>query len=223
MKARHLRHPLQTLQTAYDYYSSVFYDWSHGIRTTDIEPLSTLELKRPENLAYANPCTPSEPDDIRAVFRHLDVDFGRYSFVDMGCGKGRVLAEAVRHPFQSVIGIDFAKELCEASKANLERVRSTHRCGDVQVHHADATEFVLPQTPCVVYFYNTFRGPVLTAVLERIRQSVLLFPRHIRIVYVTPLLPESFLEVPGIRVFKSNQRFIMYDLGESPSLVAVES
>jgi hypothetical protein len=27
---------------AYDYYSSVFYDWIHGIRTAKIAPLSTL-------------------------------------------------------------------------------------------------------------------------------------------------------------------------------------
>lgn len=201
---------------AYYYYSSVFYDWTHGIRTTDIEPLSTLELACPDNLAHATSYSPSQPEDIRSVFSNLELDFRKYCFVDFGCGKGRVLAEAARYPFKSVIGIDFAKELCGASKSNLERVRSTHRCGDVQVHHADATEFDLPQAPCVVYIYNPFRGPVLTAVLERIRKSVVLLPRHVRIVYVTPVFPEFFLQLPGIRVFKSNRRYIMYDLGDLP-------
>ena len=216
LKARHLRHPLRTLVMAYDYYSSVFYDWTHGIRTTDIEPLSTLELTCPDNLAHASSYSPSQPEDIRSVFSNLELDFRKYCFVDFGCGKGRVLAEAARYPFKSVIGIDFAKELCGTSKSNLERVRSTHRCGDVQVHHADATEFDLPRAPCVVYIYNSFRGPVLTTVLERIRKSVVLLPRHVRIVYVTPMLPEFFLQLPGIRVFKSNRRYIMYDLGDLP-------
>ena len=202
---------------AYGYCSSVFYDWTHGIRTTDIEPLSTLELTRPENLAHANPYVPSEPDVIRSVFRNLGLDFRNSCFVDFGCGKGRVLAEAARYPFKSVIGLDFARELCEASRANLERVRSTRRCGGVQVLHADAAEFDLPRGPCVVYIYNPFRGPVLAAVLERIRKSVVLFPRHVRIVYVTPIFPEFFLQVPGIRVFKSNRRYAMYDLGNSPA------
>lgn len=216
LKARHLRHPLRTLVMAYDYYSSVFYDWTHGIRTTKIEPLSTLQLARPEHLAHANPYLASQPEDIRSVFKNLDVDFRKYCFVDYGCGKGRVLAEAVRYPFKSVIGIDFAKELCEACEANLERVRSTQRCGDVQVFQADATEFDLPHEPCVVYIYNSFRGPVLAATLERIRKSVENYPRHVRITYVTPMLPEFFLQLPGIRVFKSNQRYILYDLGELP-------
>src|SRR4029077_15914117 len=204
LKARHLRHPLWTLVMASRYYSSVFYDWTHGIRTTNVEPLSTLDLTRPEHLAHANSYSPSQPEDIRSVFSNLELDFRKYCFVDFGCGKGRVLAEAARYPFKSVIGIDFAKELCEASKSNLERVRSTHRCGDVQVLHADATEFDLPRDPCVIYIYNSFRGPVLAAVLEGIRKSVVYFPRHVRIAYVTPMLPEFFLQLPGIQVFKSN-------------------
>jgi SAM-dependent methyltransferase len=199
---------------AYDYYSSTVYDWTHGIRTTKIEPLSSLQLTRPENLAHANPYLASQPEDIRSVFKNLDVDFSRYCFVDLGCGKGRVLAEAVRYPFKSVIGIDFAKELCEACEANLAKVRSTWHCGDVQVFQADATEFDLPRGPCVVYIYNSFRGPALAAVLERIRASVENFPRHVRIAYVTPTLPEFFEQLPQILVYKSSQRYVLYDLGE---------
>jgi SAM-dependent methyltransferase len=214
LKARHLRHPLRTLVMAYDYYSSSFYDWTHGIRTTKIEPLSTLQLTHPENLVHANPYLASQPEDIHSVFKNLNVDFSKYCFVDYGCGKGRVLAEAVCYPFKSVIGFDFAKELCEACKANLEKVRSTWRCGEVQVFQADATEFDLPAEPCVVYIYNSFRGPVLAATLERICKSVENFPRHVRIAYVTPMLPELFEQLSGIRVYKSSRRYVLYDLGE---------
>jgi SAM-dependent methyltransferase len=214
LKAKHLRHPFRTLVMAYDYYSSAFYDWTHGIRTTKIEPLSTLQLTHPENLVHANPYLASQPEDIRAVFRNLDVDFRKYCFVDYGCGKGRVLAEAVRYPFKSVIGFDFAKELCEACEANLENVRVTQRCGAVQVFQADATEFDLPHEPCVVYIYNSFRGPVLAATLYRICKSVEQYPRHVRIAYVTPTLSEFFEQLPGTRVFKSTKRYILYDLGE---------
>lgn len=205
---------------ASDYYSSVFYDWTHGIRTTNIEPLATLELTSSEHLAYAHSYCPSQPEDIRSVFSNLELDFREYCFVDLGCGKGRVLAEAARYPFKSVIGVDFAKELCDASKSNLEKVRSTHRCREVQVLHADVTKFDLPRDPCVVYIYNPFRGPVLAAALEKIRESVALIPRHIRIAYVTPLFPEFFLQLPGIRVFKSNRRYILYDLGGLPGVHA---
>lgn len=214
LKARHLRHPLRTLVMAYDYYSSAFYDWTHGIRTAKVEPLATLQLTRPENLAHANPYLASQPEDIRSVFKNLDLDFRRYCFVDYGCGKGRVLAEAVHYPFKSVIGLDFAKELCEACEANLQRVRSTWRCGAVQVFQADATEFDLPHEPCVVYIYNSFRGPVLASTLERIRKSVEDYPRHVRIAYVTPTLPKFFEQLPGIRAYKSNARYVLYDLGE---------
>jgi hypothetical protein len=70
-------------------------------------------------------------------------------------------------------------------------VRSTKRCGDVQILNAKATEFDLPRA-CVVYIYNSFRGPVLAAALERIRKSVGNFHRHVRIANVTPMLPDFF-------------------------------
>lgn len=217
LKGRHFRHPFRTLGMAYDYYSSAFYDWRHGIRTTDIEPLSTLQLTRPENLEHANSYAPSEPAVLDAVFRNLQLNFPDYCFVDFGCGKGRVLAEAARYPFKSVIGLDFAKELCDASRANLERVRASIRCTDVQVIHLDATEFDLPPDPCILYIYNSFRGPVLTAVLDRIQQSVAQFPRHVRIAYVNPMLAELFSQVPGIRIFKSGRGYVLYDLGDAPA------
>ena len=96
LKAKHLRHPFHTAWLAYCYYSSVFYDWTHDIRTTDVELPSTLEITRPEDLADAGSCLASQPKDIRSVFRDLGVDFRKYCFVDLGCGKGRVLAEAAR-------------------------------------------------------------------------------------------------------------------------------
>jgi SAM-dependent methyltransferase len=201
---------------AYDYYSSALYDWTHRIHTTNIEPLSTMQLTHPENLIHANPYLASQPEDIRSVFKNLDIDVREYCFVDYGCGKGRVMAEAVRYPFKSVTGIDFAKELCEACEANLERVRVTWRCGQVKILNTDATEFDLPNEPCVVYIYNSFRGPVLAAALERIRNSVENFPRHVRIAYVTPMLPGFFQQVPGVRVFKAKHRYILYDLGKLP-------
>jgi SAM-dependent methyltransferase len=213
LKARHFRHPLRTLGMAYDYYCSAFYDWRHGIRTTDIEPLSTLELARPENLEHANSYSPSEPAVFRAVFRHLQVNFPEYCFVDFGCGKGRVLAEAARLPFKAVIGIDFARELCDASRVNLDRVRSSFRCDDVQVLHQDATDFDLPPEPCIVYIYNSFRGPVLSSVLDRIQKSVAQRPRHVRIAYVNPMLTDQFRQFPDIRVFKSDRRYVLYDVG----------
>src|SRR5260370_34903991 len=116
------------------------YELAYGMRTAEIEPRSTLELTRPEHLAYGSSCLPSQPQDIRSVFNNLGLDFRKYCFVDLGCGKGRVLANAARYAFKSVIGVDFAKQLCEASKSNLERVRCTRRSQDCQVHHVYATE-----------------------------------------------------------------------------------
>jgi hypothetical protein len=59
--------------------------------------------------------------------------------------------------------------------------------------------------------YNSFRGPVLAAAFERIRKSVENFPRHVRIAYVTSMLPEFFLHPPGIRVLKKRDSSCRFD------------
>jgi methylase of polypeptide subunit release factors len=54
-------------------------------------------------------------------------------FVDFGCGKGRVLYLACRHPFKEVIGVDLSPAVVEAARRNL---------------HADGTsESRLPTQP----------------------------------------------------------------------------
>jgi hypothetical protein len=78
----------------------------------------------------------------------------------------------------------------------------------------DATEFDLPQAPCIVNIYNSFRGRALTAVLERMQRSVMIYSRQVRIAYVAPTVPEAFLQIPGMRIFKDAKRYIIYDFGE---------
>jgi len=36
----------------------------------------------------------------------------------------------------------------------------------------------------------------------------------VRIAYVAPTVPEAFLQIPGMRIFKDAKRYIIYDFGE---------
>ena len=48
---------------------------------------------------------------------------GESVFVDLGCGKGRVLLMAVECGFKRVVGVEFAHELCEIAKRNVSIYR----------------------------------------------------------------------------------------------------
>jgi predicted RNA methylase len=77
---------------------------------------------------------------------------------------------AARRPFRAVIGVEISPALVEIARENLATASDPRRVvRDVKIVRADAAEYALPRGDLVIYMYNPFRGPVLDAVLARLR------------------------------------------------------
>jgi SAM-dependent methyltransferase len=135
---------------------------STGGRTTEY---SALEY---EYLLWALPAIPFPAEDV--------------VFVDYGAGKGRALAAAAARQFRKVIGVEISGELVEIARGNLARLKR-RRAGGVEIHHADAAEFAVPDEANVFFFFNPFGGETLARVVERIEQSSLAHPRELFVIY----------------------------------------
>ena len=99
-------------------------------------------------------------------------DLGRFSFVDVGSGKGRVLLVASHYPFREVIGVEFSPALHEIAEDNIRKYQSpARRCQQVRSVCADAASFALPQHDCVLYFNNPFAEPVFARVLGNVQAA----------------------------------------------------
>jgi len=110
-------------------------------------------------------------------FKLLPADLRRWTFVDYGSGKGRVLVFAGRYPFQRVIGLEFADELHEQAVRNVATARRWLPCQSIEALHVDALDFEPPTGPCVFFFFNPFVPDVMEGVVQRIRTSMLDRPR----------------------------------------------
>ncbi len=108
------------------------------------------------------------------------------TFVDYGCGKGRVLLMAAETGFTQLIGVDFAPELAAICEANLRRRRGRAACAEVKVRVQDAAEFELPSGPLVVFLYNPFHGETLRRVVARLRQRAKADRQPVWILYANP-------------------------------------
>jgi len=107
-----------------------------------------------------------------------------WTFLDLGCGKGRALRSALDHGFGKVIGVEFAAELAATARA----VVATHpRAVHATVHHADAATFPLPGGPLVVFLFNPFGPPVIDVVAARIGACLAAAPRPIVVAYLNPV------------------------------------
>jgi SAM-dependent methyltransferase len=107
-----------------------------------------------------------------------------FTFVDVGCGKGRIVLSALAHPFARVVGVEFSPYLCSIARKNLSAARFLRRrCVDAQIICIDAVEFPIPEAPLVFFFYNPFAQEVVEGVLGNIVRSYLAKRRPIYLIF----------------------------------------
>ena len=104
-------------------------------------------------------------------------------FVDIGCGKGRMLCCSALCDVREAIGIEQSPELCAIARSNAARLRG--RKAPITIIQSRAQEFDYREGT-VFYLYNPFDQSVLGEVLDRLRSSLEEARRPIRIAYARP-------------------------------------
>lgn len=91
-----------------------------------------------------------------------------YTFVDLGCGKGRALLLASQAGFREVVGVELNPSLAATARTNAERWTATGKAGcAVRIEVGDAVEFAWPLGPCVVFLFNPFGATLMERVADR--------------------------------------------------------
>ena len=131
-------------------------------------------------------------------------------FVDIGCGKGQAVVVASELPFGRVLGVDIAEELCAVARQNVEqeKVRSHQRAREVEIVHADAVEWPIPDDLTIAFLYCPFLGEHFDRFIERLVESYDSNPRPLRILYSLPWLHNKLLATGRFAVVDvRSQRF----------------
>jgi predicted RNA methylase len=90
---------------------------------------------------------------------------GGCDFVDLGCGKGKVLLMAAGMGYRSLTGVEYDPDLARIARANLEIARVA-----AGVIEADASAFTAFAPRCVVYMFSPFDEHLLQTVSRTLRQ-----------------------------------------------------
>jgi SAM-dependent methyltransferase len=107
------------------------------------------------------------PLDLQWAIKASAIDPTEFTFIDVGCGKGRPLLVASKYAFPKLIGVEYSARLCKQAIANLRKCKVPEDRFDVVC--ADATQYVFPEGDLFTFFYNPFDGTTLRAVLENLR------------------------------------------------------
>ena len=165
-------------------YGDMEYDWEHRVNTTS----GSVGWRERLLGVFHSPYQPTDAALFQEMMASLPIDFGQFTFVDLGSGKGRTLLMASEYPFRRIVGVEILPELHRAAEENIANYQSTtQQCTQVESVCADASEFELPEGPLLLYLFNPLPEAGLDQILENLEESLPRHPRAVYLLYQNPL------------------------------------
>lgn len=210
------------------------FDKKYGVTTSGVTESSEAGIADETARSLAVGYVPTRELVIRHILTNTTrgLDLGQYSFIDLGCGKGRALIVAAQLPFKEVIGVELSPLHCEAAEANIDRylsnVRNPVLCRNVRVCCVNAAHFEFPDTHLLIYMYRPFLGPIFKNVADNIRRFQADTGRRVLIAYSCPveelMLEEyaGFLKRMEYQVISMDYSWSLWECrAETPSTVSL--
>lgn len=165
----------------------------YGIHTTGSDELKNTAASGVD-ISHATVYMPASYLLLEDVFTRLPGNV-RNHFLDIGCGKGRVLCVAANYGFKKVTGIDFSTEFCNCAIGNLQLTKNRFNSLEYKIINQDAVQTEIPDDVDCIFFFNPFDLFIMKKVSGNIRNSYNRNPRNIYVIYFNPLYKK---ELTGI-------------------------
>ncbi len=178
--------------------------------TVAIEELTSTPSLQAHGLFYAG----SQPSVARAGLNALPRVDG-FTFVDVGCGKGRIVLLATEYPFARIIGVDISNDVLDIARRNAEIVRRREPWRRaVEFIQADATTFEFPGGDLVVYMYHPFDAALMEKFVAHLERTIAQQSCRVYVVYCNPVAGSCFDASPHFtRYFADTVAYSDEDLG----------
>jgi hypothetical protein len=171
------------------------FDQMHGVDTSGLVPAKHLITghANDEHVTAYYGVAPSILRTLIAQWRETipPHPISRYTFIDIGAGKGRGLMVASEYHFRKVIGIELNPSLAEIARQNVAHWTQTHeadftapRLAPIEVLEHDALDYDFPATATLLFLFHPFEAPVLKQLLRRIETQFDKRPCTLDLLYV---------------------------------------
>lgn len=129
----------------------------------------------------------SQPGIVRRVLATLP-DKSEFTFVDLGCGKGRVLVVASEFNFKGVIGVDLSKPVLDKARENAAIVRSRFPGrASIKLVQGNAFKFMPEEDKLVFYLYHPFGREGVEQFVAGIEEKIENESAQVFVVYCNPV------------------------------------
>jgi SAM-dependent methyltransferase len=187
------------------------FDKELGIETSGI--VSAEDIHPDKHLAsLIGPYIGSQPSIVRKGLSALGA-YEDYTFIDYGCGKGRVVVVAGEFPFQEVVGVELSAALAATARANAAKVALQFPDRPrINIIEANVSAFPLPPRMIACFNYHAFGPEIVAGIIRKFETALANHIRHMFFIYYNPVHFELFDASPAFRRFWAQQ--IPYDKSE---------
>lgn len=165
------------------------FDLAHNVDTSGHIPGELLTPRNLHNTAYYAISSSA----LTAALQLLPEPTGGFTFLDLGCGKGRALLVAAQFDFRQIIGVEISPDLCRIAESN---TRSKPR---IEIRQQDAATLTFPAAPFVAFLYHPFLTPVLRRVLANLERHQRANPGPIYLLYANCTYPRVLARFPFLQ------------------------
>ena len=177
------------------------FDLAHSVDTSGFHTGEALATGTPADL-YNTAYWAISPSTLAQAFARLPFNPTPFTFVDLGCGKGRALLLAAQHGFSQILGVEISPALAEIARTN------TAAQTNIEIRTQDAAEVLYPETPLLLFLYHPFLAPLLRRVLQNIVRHHAQSPQELYILFANPTYARVFARFPTL-VEQWNESFAL--------------
>lgn len=193
-------------------------DIEYGTDTSGLVDAPTL--RDATLVGQLRPYMGSQPTIIRRALDTLGNVTG-YTFIDIGCGKGRPMIVASEYAFALALGYDISADLVRTANANAAKIaqRFPYR-PPIRAIAANVRDLTLPAGNVVVFLFNPFGPELMTALRQKLEAGLANGTiQHLFVVYDNPVCGEVFDSSPLLqRWFASVFAYDHHEVGYGPEL-----
>lgn len=172
------------------------FDQLHGTDTSGKMTPSTLPGVS-QSALYLTAYIGVPYSSLTEALSHLPLQPADFTFVDLGCGKGRALLVAAQFPFRRILGVELAANLCAVAQANI--ASKPEWASHISVLNQDAATVTFPEGPLLIFLFNPFFAPVLRRVLANLESQLRRAPRETYVLYAANPRFKVLTQFPFLR------------------------
>lgn len=164
--------PIPVIRRLYNGWAKTHpFDVAHGTDTSGY--ITTAGITDDASLQQKiNAYAASQPTIVRKALGELP-NLHEYSFIDIGCGKGRATMVASEFPFQQVVGVELSSKLATIARTNHEAIKTRYPDrSPISIIEGNALKCPLPKGKVVLFLCHSFGPELLAELIKTIEKEL---------------------------------------------------